>query len=114
MKKFIVLFREPDGRTEEHSPEFERQHRQHWEEWFSQWRTSGKLAGGDALTLEGRLLTGNGNLVQNNIHRVGSEIIGGFLLLNATDLDEATAITASCPIYEAGGYAELREFQHNF
>ena len=35
--------------------------------------------------------------------------IGGYLLINARDLDEATSLMQSCPIFEFGGYAEIRE-----
>lgn len=40
------------------------------------------------------------------------EIIGGFLLLNAVDLDEATEIMTTCPIFEFDGIAEIRELQN--
>lgn len=112
MKKFILIFREPDGRMEEHPQEFSQMHRQHWNEWFAKWSRTGKLAGGNSLTLEGRLITGDGTTIQNTLHRVGTEIVGGFLLLNAENIDEATEIAASCPIYEADGYTEVRELQN--
>lgn len=112
MKKFILIFREPDGRAEGHTPGFDALHRQHWNEWFTKWGNSGKLAGGNSLTLEGRLITGDGSNVQYQLHKVGTEIVGGFLLLNADSLDEAAAIAASCPIYEADGYTEVRELQN--
>ena len=111
MKKFIVIFREPDGRAEQHTLEFGQRHRQHWKEWFAKWGNTGKLAGGSSLTLEGRLITGDGSRIQETLHRVGTEIIGGFLLLNAGNFDEASEIAASCPIYEADGYTEVRELQ---
>ncbi|MNL80742.1 hypothetical protein D3C87_2076680 [compost metagenome] len=53
----------------------------------------------------------NGGKISEGIHHVGTEIVGGFLLLKAEDLDEATAIAASCPIYEFDGYSEVREMQ---
>jgi hypothetical protein len=112
MKKFIIIFREPDGRAEEHTPEFGQLHRQHWNDWFAKWGKSGNLAGGDSLKLEGRLVSGDGSAIQNTLHQVGTEIVGGFLLINADDLDEAAAIAGSCPIYEADGYAEVRELQN--
>jgi predicted ester cyclase len=35
--------------------------------------------------------------------------VGGYLLINAHSLDEATSLMQSCPIFEFGGYAEIRE-----
>src|ERR1700761_2509301 len=109
MKDYIVLFREPDGREDIHTEEETRAHRGHWADWFARWGKEGRLAGGDALTLEGRLITGDGSTIADTPHRVGKEIVGGFLLIKAVDLDEAARIMASCPIYEAGGYAEVRD-----
>ena len=56
------------------------------------------------------MIKGEGQ-VSEGIHRVGTEIVGGFLLLKAESLDEAVGIAESCPIYEFDGYAEVREMQ---
>lgn len=107
MKNYLVLFREPDGRTGQHSDEEISRHQLHWKSWMDTYGKAGNLAGGSSLSLNGRII--KGGEVGNAIHKTGTEIVGGFLLLKATDLDEATAIAKSCPIYEFGGYAEVRE-----
>jgi len=86
------------------------EHRKHWAEWMTRWQGEGRLKGGSSLTLEGRLIKGDGTTITNTIHKAGTEIVGGFLLITANDLDEATRIASSCPIYEFDGYAEVREF----
>lgn len=110
MKNFIVLFREPDGRTEQHTEEEITRHRKNWADWFAEWSPSGKLAGGSGLTLNGKVIRQD-RTIEEGLHQTGTEIVGGFLLLKAEDLDEATSIAASCPIYEFDGYAEVREMQ---
>ncbi|WPU96286.1 YciI family protein [Mucilaginibacter sabulilitoris] len=112
MKNYIVLFREPDGRLDDHTEEEISVHRKNWTTWLNKWGSAGNLAGGNSLTLEGRLITGDGTVITKGMHQVGEEIVGGFLLLKADDLDQATQIAASCPIYELGGYAEVRELQN--
>ena len=107
MKNYLVLFREPDGRTEQHSEADIARHRQNWAEWMGRWGAS--LAGGSGLTLDGRLI--KDGRTSDGIHRVGTEIVGGFLVLKAESLDEAVGIAESCPIYEFDGYAEVREMQ---
>jgi hypothetical protein len=111
MKKFIVLFREPDGRKIQHTDDEVQRHQTNWRSWLSNWGQKGNLNGGSGLTLEGRLVSGSGEVVINDIHRSGTEIVGGYLLLNAIDIDEATEIMKTCPIYEFDGYAEIRELQ---
>lgn len=110
MKDFIVIFREPDGRKDTHSEEETRIHQEHWKNWLSKWGAEGKLAGGNALTLNGALISAKKHITPG-VHQVGAEIVGGFLLLKADDLNEAVRIALDCPIYEFGGHAEIREIQ---
>lgn len=112
MKKFIVLFREPDGRTVRHFGAEVKLHRAHWQNWFSVGEEKGYLGEGSGLTLNGRVIRGNGNTIINGIYKTGKEIIGGFLLFSAVDLDEAAEIISTCPIFEFGGIAEIRELQN--
>ncbi|MFP7658141.1 YciI family protein [Chryseobacterium proteolyticum] len=112
MKKFIVLFREPDGRTIQHPNDDIKAHQENWKNWFSTWGQKGKLEGGSGLTLEGRMIKDNGNTVTNEIYKNHHEIVGGYLLLKCTDFDEAVEIMKTCPIYEFDGYAEIRELQN--
>ncbi|ASZ12836.1 YciI family protein [Chitinophaga pendula] len=109
MPNYIILMREPDGRTGTHTREEIAAHQQHWQSWMGQWRS--KLTGGKGLTLNGRLIKGRDAQVSDGIHQVGTEIVGGFLLLTADNLDEAVEIARGCPIYEFDGYAEVRELQ---
>lgn len=111
MKKFIVLFREPDGRTEAHSERTTKAHQENWKSWLSTWGQKGKLSGGGALTLNGRLIKGRETVVTDEIYKNNNEIVGGYLLVNADDFDEAVDIMKTCPIYEFDGYAEIRELQ---
>jgi hypothetical protein len=111
MNNFIVFVHEPDGRTETHSPEEIQQHQQHWKAWFEKWGPTGKFAGGSALSLNGNIVKGNPATIIPGIRLTGLEIIGGYLLLNADDLAEATAIAQSLPVFEFGGYVEVRELQ---
>ena len=111
MKKFVVFFREPDGRTKPHTEDETKQHQLNWKIWLEKWNKEGKLRGGSGLTTEGRIIKGDNKIVSHEIHRAGTEIIGGFLMLNAHSFVEATEIVKSCPVFDFGGYAEIREMQ---
>lgn len=112
MKNFLVIFREPDGRKKEHSKLEIEDHQQHWKSWFEKWKPEGILKGGSGLTLNGKIIKPPGNEATDGIHKVGDEIVGGFLLIEAADLEKATEIIQSCPIFEFDGYAEIREMQN--
>lgn len=109
MQQFLILFREPDGRKDTHSPAAVAQHRGNWDTWLNKMTTEKRLAGGMPLTLNGKIVKGNERLISNGPHTVGEEIVGGYLLINAVNLEEATTLIQSCPIFEFGGYAEVRE-----
>ncbi|MDH7461011.1 YciI family protein [Chitinophagaceae bacterium 26-R-25] len=109
MQNFLILFREPDGRLDEHSAEEIVVHQSNWKTWLAKWGE--RLNGGNSLTLNGKMIKGRNSEVINDIHKVGTEIVGGFLLLKAENLDEAVSIVQSCPIFEFDGYAEVRELR---
>ncbi|WP_300599383.1 YciI family protein [Niabella sp.] len=109
MKKFIALFREPDGRTEQHTEDAIKKHRQNWAAWMERWQQ--QISGGSGLTLDGRILKDPQAGATPGIYKNGTEIVGGFLMITATDLDAAAAMMQSCPIFEFGGYVEIRELQ---
>src|SRR6478736_4266037 len=108
MKDFLILFREPNCRMDVHSDEDNRVHQQRVKGWMNPLIASGNLSGGRALTLNGRVIDTKGE-VQNDIYKVGREIVGGYMLLKSNDLDQATEIVKSCPVLERGGFAEIRE-----
>jgi hypothetical protein len=113
MNEYLVIFREPDGRSVRQSEEEIRNHQQHWKQWFVKMKSNGNLLGGKPLTLNSRIMhPANGTKpgVSNGIHKVnGQEIIGGYLLIRASDLDAAVSLMNSCPVFDFGGVAEIRE-----
>ena len=111
MKNFLILFREPDGRTITHSEKATKEHQLNWKTWLEEYGKQGTIIGGNALTLNGKLIKGKNKEVIDKIHSVGTEIVGGFLIIKSKDLNEATELIKSCPIFEFDGYAEVREIQ---
>jgi hypothetical protein len=109
MKDFLVLFREPDGRTIEHAAEATRQHQLNWKNWLEHYGKQGNLVGGKGLTLNGKVIRETSQLPTDGPYQVGKEIVGGFLLIRANNLDEAVEIVKTCPIFEFDGFAEVRE-----
>lgn len=108
MKDFMVIFREPDGRTDVHSEDDNQSHQLKVKGWMDSLIKSGNLSGGRALTLNGKIIDTNGQ-VRNDIYKVGKEIVGGYILLMSDDIDQATEFIKKCPILERGGFAEVRE-----
>lgn len=109
MIKFIILVREPDGRADAQSAAEAQVHRANWNKWFEKYGKSGSFLGGSALSLNGKIIKGPEAEIINDIHKVGTEIVGGYLLIQAENLDEAVAIAREVPVFEVDGYLEVRE-----
>lgn len=108
MKQFLVIFREPDGRKDEHAADEVQQHRQKVSGWIQQQRQNNTLLGGTALTLAGSVIR-DGNINDGPYTKGDDEIVGGYLVIQADDLSTATHIITGCPILDFGGFAEVRE-----
>jgi hypothetical protein len=56
----------------------------------------------------GKVVWGQNKTVTDGLYEETKDIIGGYVLIQAEDLDEAADVAAGCPILEAGGCAEVR------
>jgi len=112
MKTYMVLFREPDGRLEPHTAEETANHRARWAVWQDGMVAKQQLIGGNALTLNGVVI---GTRVKGQPVTVGAyyinktEMVGGYLLIKAQDINDATELIKTCPVFDHGAFAEIRE-----
>jgi hypothetical protein len=72
----------------------------------------GMLAGGDALQLVGKHVNGTKKIVSDGPYAKGNEMIGGYLIVHAKDIDDAVDISKGCPILEEDGSVEVRPIQN--
>src|SRR5438552_3783232 len=113
MKEFLFLFRggEAGRLNAQESPEQWQKHMMKWKEWMESLAKQGKMTGGQPLNKEGTVLTGQSKKVTDGPFMEGKEIVGGYLIVKANDLKEATEIAKGCPIFEHDGIVEVREIQ---
>jgi hypothetical protein len=50
-------------------------------------------------------------IVTDGPYAEGKEIVGGFFVVLARDINEAVELAKDCPDYEFGGVVEVREVQ---
>ena len=112
MRKFMYVFRGGDLSVGEPSPEQMQAHMAKWTEWMGSLAANGKLIGGEPLFNEGKTVSGvGGSMVTDGPFAEGKELVGGYLILNTEDLDEATELSKGCPILDVGGTVEVREIR---
>ncbi len=73
-----------------------------WATYFVMLRERGAFEGGSAI--------GGGRALRKIGHPASMTVdIGGYIRVQAEDLDAAAALLAGNPVYEAGGTVEIRE-----
>jgi hypothetical protein len=111
---YLLVFRETTPeRYEEMSHEERRAALERWNAWCDGLLAEGRLQAGNTLAPEGRVVSREGG-----VRAVGSavdgpfaeakELIGGYILLRASSLEEAVAIAEQCPSLPYGMEVEVR------
>lgn len=109
MTKYLYLFRGGDARRLDSSPEEMQAHMQKWGTWMQDLAEQGTLVDGLPLAKEGKVLINDGNTETDGPFAEGAEIVGGYLIVNAKDITDASNIAKGCPIFEHKGSLEIRE-----
>ncbi len=114
MNKFMLVFRgttASEADYQDMSPEAMQAELQKWNTWIGGIAAQGKLSGTDALLPNGRTLRGAARVASDGPYTEGKEIVGGYLILSASSLDEAVELAHGCPIFETDGSVEVRQIQ---
>jgi hypothetical protein len=109
MSEFTFLYRGGDASG---SPDQRQQHFQKWVTWMKELGAKGHLKNpGHPLEGTGKVVTGNRKIVTDGPYAEAKDVVGGFSLIEASDLAEAAEISKGCPILEVGGSVEVRPVQ---
>lgn len=107
---YLLFFRNSGPETHAHlSPDQRQQLMIRWNEWYDGLAAEGKALEGVPLELETRLVSGpGGGRVVDGPFAEAKEAIGGYVLLLASGLEEATAIAQRHPGLPYGLIIEVR------
>ncbi len=109
MEKFIYLFR--GGDNSNLSPEAMQAQMQKWNQWMQSLSQKGIMIGGEPLERTGKQVNGSKKVVTDGPFVEAKEMIGGYLVVNAKDINEAVEISKGCPIFDVDGKLEIRPIQ---
>ena len=80
-----------------------------WQDWMGGIGAQGKLKNhGDALGFEGKTMHADGSVTDGPYAEV-KEIVGGYIVVSADSIEEATELAKGCPALANGGKVELRD-----
>ena len=109
MSEFTYLFR---GRDTTASPEQMQKTMEKWVAWFKDLGAKGHLKEpGHPLEHGGKVVKGKQKIVTDGPFAETKDVVGGYIVIEAKDLQQAVEISKGCPILEAGGSVEVRPIQ---
>ncbi len=109
MKDFMFLFKGPYYEELELSPEKAQNHMEKWFAWIEELRSQGIYVDGKPLVRSGKTVSGIDQVVTDGPFAESKELVGGYFIIKANDIDEAVAATKGFPDYGLGGSVEVRE-----
>jgi hypothetical protein len=106
MPNFLYIFR--GGGMNRQSPQELQQQMQKWGAWIQQLRQDGQFKAGEPLETSGKVVRGKKKAVTDGPYAEAKDLVGGFLLVEAANLDEATELSRGCPVLDVDGTVEIR------
>jgi hypothetical protein len=111
MSQFLYLYRMGDAARQEAmgTPERAQQSMQRWMAWMKELDAKGHLKDrGQPLERTGKVVRGQQKSVTDGPYAEAKDLVGGFTIVEARDIDQAVELSHGCPILEGGGSVEVR------
>lgn len=98
MQEFILLMKGDDSK--DISPEVMQQRMQSYIVWMKEMSDKGNYVAAQPLKSTGHHLVDKDTVLTDGPFLEPKEVIGGFIILKASDIDEATELAKTCPLLE--------------
>lgn len=110
MAIFMYLFRGNQREVQRSmSPEQMQQTMKKWMGWIDTLKKSGHVkALGERLDGTGKVVRGKAKNVTDGPYVEVKDAVGGYMLVEAKDIDQAVELSKGCPILEVDGTVEIR------
>ena len=107
---YLLIIRDAPPETYDALPAEERlQGMRQWNAWVDGMQRGGRIDRADTLEGAGRVVGGaRADRVMDGPFAEAKEMVGGYFLVRAADLDEATALARECPFLRYGMSIEIR------
>jgi hypothetical protein len=110
--QYLYIFRAHQD-TPQQSPEQMEQIMGEWMAWIRGIREQGRYHAGDPLDDSGKVLRGpKGSTITDGPFVEAKELVAGYFIVSAPDLDAAVEMARGCPIYKRNGSVEVRRIEH--
>jgi hypothetical protein len=112
MSEYVLLYHSnEEAHRESHgSPEKTQQAMAKWRAWFKEMTDKGQLKNvGQPLEREAKVVVGKKKTIVDGPYAESKDVIGGYSIVEAKDLEQAARIASGCPILDVGGSVEVRQ-----
>jgi hypothetical protein len=107
MSQFVFLYR--GGGNTGQSPEQYQQRMGRWLAWMKELGEKGHIQSpGHPLERSGKIVAGKSKTVTDGPFAEAKDVVGGYTLVEARDINQAVEISKGCPIFEVDGAVEVR------
>jgi hypothetical protein len=106
MSEYLYLYRggEPTG-----TPQQMQEQMQRWGDWLKELAQKGNVKNpGQPLEKAGKVVKGSNKTVTDGPFAEAKDVVGGYTLIEAKDLDHAVELARGCPVFRVGGSVEVR------
>jgi hypothetical protein len=79
-----------------------------WQDWIGGIAAQGKFVSTNQLGFTGKTLKPN-NVITDGPYAEVKEMVGGYVIVKANDIDDAIKLAHGCPILFMGGHVEVRD-----
>ena len=111
MSQFLYLYRVNAQSRQEAmgTPERAQQSMQRWMKWMADLEAKGHLKDrGQPLDRAGHVVRGKTKAITDGPYVEVKDIVLGFIVVEARDLEQASELSMGCPMLEGGGTVEVR------
>lgn len=106
MSEFMYLYR---GYAQPASPEELQKKTAKWMAWLKELGDKGHLKSlGEPLHPDGKVVKGAKKQVIDGPYAEAKDVVGGYSIIVAKDIEQAVSFTLGCPIFEDDGSVEVR------
>jgi len=107
MNEFMMIFRN-DKDLPKPSPEQMQGMIKQWQNWIGGIASQGKFVATNALGFQGKTIHADATVTDGPYAEL-KEIVGGYIIVKAANLDEAVKLANGCPTLAIGGKVEVRD-----
>ncbi len=109
MKDFMLIFMSQSYESQGLSPDEMQARMGKWFTWQQKMAADGVVKNGNALHEQRRHISGPDRVVSDLAATGVKELVGGYYVVTARDLEHASEIAQGYPDYDLGGTVEIRE-----